>query len=141
MCVCVCVCVSVCVCACVRVCDMSALDRRQWMPLLGWSDSKHVCKALGLSSALPHVAALTTLHAAPSPRHTHTHTHTRTHTHAHAEDGAGGYVITEQFLKDMLQEFKEQRLIHKRFVFQILLQVRFVCVCVCVCCTPGCGQL
>jgi len=33
-------------------------------------------------------------------------------------------VITEQFVKDMLQEFKEQRLIHKRFAFQILLQVR-----------------
>lgn len=40
------------------------------------------------------------------------------------EDGNGGYVITEQFVKDMLQEFKEQRLIHKRFAFQILLQAR-----------------
>lgn len=42
---------------------------------------------------------------------------------AAAEDGNGGYVITEQFVKDMLTEFKEQRLIHKRFAFQILLQV------------------
>lgn len=33
-------------------------------------------------------------------------------------------MITEQFVKEMLQEFKEQRLIHKRFAFQILLQVR-----------------
>jgi hypothetical protein len=40
-----------------------------------------------------------------------------------AEDGNGGYVMTEQFVKDMLTEFKEQRLIHKRFAFQILLQV------------------
>jgi hypothetical protein len=43
-----------------------------------------------------------------------------------AEDGAGGYVITEQFVKDMLAEFKEQRLIHKRFAFQILLQVNYI---------------
>jgi hypothetical protein len=42
---------------------------------------------------------------------------------AGAEDGAGGYVITEQFVKDMLTCFKEQQLIHKRFAFQILLQV------------------
>jgi serine/threonine-protein phosphatase 5 len=41
-----------------------------------------------------------------------------------AEDGAGGYVITEDFVLAMLSEFKEQRLIHRRFAFQILLQVR-----------------
>jgi hypothetical protein len=35
-------------------------------------------------------------------------------------------VITEQFVRDMLAEFKEQRLIHKRFAFQILLQVCWV---------------
>lgn len=40
-----------------------------------------------------------------------------------AGDGAGGYVITEEFVKDMLYEFKEQRLIHRRFAFQILLEV------------------
>eukprot|EP00878_Enallax_costatus_P012985 GHUV01013567.1.p1 GENE.GHUV01013567.1~~GHUV01013567.1.p1 ORF type:complete len:397 (+),score=89.50 GHUV01013567.1:417-1607(+) len=40
------------------------------------------------------------------------------------EDGAGGYVITEEFVKAMLQEFKEQRLIHRRFAFQILLEAR-----------------
>lgn len=40
-----------------------------------------------------------------------------------ADDGAGGYVITEDFVKAMLQEFKEQRLIHRRFAFQILLEV------------------
>lgn len=43
--------------------------------------------------------------------------------HLPAEDGAGGYVITEEFVKDMLKEFKEQRLIHRRFAFQILLEV------------------
>jgi hypothetical protein len=43
---------------------------------------------------------------------------------APAEDGAGGYVITEDFVLAMLAEFKEQRLIHRRFAFQILLQVR-----------------
>jgi hypothetical protein len=43
----------------------------------------------------------------------------------HAEDGAGGYVITEDFVLAMLEEFKEQRLIHRRFAFQILLQVRW----------------
>lgn len=42
---------------------------------------------------------------------------------AAADDGAGGYVITEEFVRAMLQEFKEQRLIHRRFAFQILLEV------------------
>lgn len=40
------------------------------------------------------------------------------------EDGQGGYVITEEFVLAMLAEFKAQRLIHRRFAFQILLQVR-----------------
>lgn len=40
------------------------------------------------------------------------------------EDGAGGYTITEEFVLAMLEEFKEQRLIHRRFAFQILLQAR-----------------
>ena len=39
------------------------------------------------------------------------------------EDGAGGYQITLDFVKAMMQEFKEQRLIHRRFVFQIVLEV------------------
>jgi hypothetical protein len=46
-----------------------------------------------------------------------------------AEDGAGGYVITEDFVLAMLSEFKEQRLIHRRFAFQILLQVRLRLCC------------
>lgn len=40
------------------------------------------------------------------------------------EDGQGGYTITEEFVLAMLAEFKAQRLIHRRFAFQILLQVR-----------------
>lgn len=40
-----------------------------------------------------------------------------------AEDGAGGYVITLDFVKEMLETFKEEKLIHRRFAFQILLQV------------------
>jgi len=40
------------------------------------------------------------------------------------EDGAGGYQITLDFVKAMMQEFKEQRLIHRRFVFQIVLEAR-----------------
>ena len=43
-----------------------------------------------------------------------------------AEDGNGGYTITEAFVQDMLQEFKEQRVIHRRFAFQILLQARML---------------
>ena len=35
----------------------------------------------------------------------------------------GGYRLTLDFVKAMLQEFKEQRLIHKRFAFEILVQV------------------
>jgi hypothetical protein len=65
-----------------------------------------------------------------------------------AEDGNGGYVITEQFVKDMLTEFKDQRLIHKRFAFQILLQVRsanstgcaVLCCAVDTCWSPGCAH-
>ncbi|KAF6250888.1 phosphatase 5-like protein [Scenedesmus sp. NREL 46B-D3] len=40
------------------------------------------------------------------------------------DDGAGGYVMTEEFVLAMLNEFKEQRLIHRRFAFQILLEAR-----------------
>eukprot|EP00879_Flechtneria_rotunda_P029175 GHRR01031455.1.p1 GENE.GHRR01031455.1~~GHRR01031455.1.p1 ORF type:complete len:204 (+),score=62.35 GHRR01031455.1:241-852(+) len=40
-----------------------------------------------------------------------------------ADDGAGGYKITEEFVLAMLAEFKAQRLIHRRFAFQILLEV------------------
>eukprot|EP00775_Hariotina_reticulata_P007235 gene7235-7448_t len=40
------------------------------------------------------------------------------------EDGAGGYVITLDFVKEMLETFKEEKLIHRRFAFQILLQAR-----------------
>ncbi|KIY99524.1 protein phosphatase 5 [Monoraphidium neglectum] len=38
------------------------------------------------------------------------------------EDGEGGYVITRDFVVAMMDEFKQQRLIHRRFAFQILLQ-------------------
>ncbi|KAF8063021.1 PAPP5 [Scenedesmus sp. PABB004] len=40
------------------------------------------------------------------------------------EDGEGGYVISLEFVKAMLEEFKAQRLIHKRFAFEILLKAR-----------------
>lgn len=39
-------------------------------------------------------------------------------------DGEGNYVISLEFVKAMLQHFKEQKLIHKRFAFQIVLQAR-----------------
>jgi hypothetical protein len=42
------------------------------------------------------------------------------------DDGEGGYVITRDFVLAMMDEFKAQRLIHKRFAFQILLQAREV---------------
>lgn len=39
------------------------------------------------------------------------------------EDGEGGYVLTRDFVVAMMDEFRAQRLIHKRFAFQILLEV------------------
>lgn len=39
------------------------------------------------------------------------------------EDGEGGYVLTESFVQAMIQEFKEQRLIHRRYAMWILLKV------------------
>ncbi|GBF88948.1 hypothetical protein Rsub_01447 [Raphidocelis subcapitata] len=40
------------------------------------------------------------------------------------EDGEGGYALTRDFVVAMMEEFKAQRLIHKRFAFQILLEAR-----------------
>lgn len=37
-------------------------------------------------------------------------------------DGSGGYRLTLDFVKAMLEEFKEQRLVHRRFILQILLE-------------------
>ncbi|KAI8470533.1 MAG: phosphatase 5-like protein [Monoraphidium minutum] len=42
------------------------------------------------------------------------------------EDGSGGYVMTREFVVAMMEEFKQQRLIHRRFAFQILLEARQV---------------
>eukprot|EP00798_Chlamydomonas_sp_ICE-L_P014048 gene14048-19985_t len=39
-----------------------------------------------------------------------------------AGDSTEGYTITAEFVKAMLQEFKEQRLIHRRFAFEIIMQ-------------------
>lgn len=36
----------------------------------------------------------------------------------------GAYVLTLEFVEDMMKEFKEQRVIHKRFAFEIILQAR-----------------
>ena len=36
---------------------------------------------------------------------------------------ASGYQLTQKFIEDMLTEFKGQRKIHKRFAFQIILEV------------------
>jgi serine/threonine-protein phosphatase 5 len=37
-----------------------------------------------------------------------------------------GYVIDLEFVKDMLQEMKEQRLVHRRFAFEILLKAQSI---------------
>jgi hypothetical protein len=39
------------------------------------------------------------------------------------DDGEGGYTVTRDFVVAMMEEFRQQRLIHKRFAFQILLEV------------------
>ena len=39
-------------------------------------------------------------------------------------DGEGGYKITQQFVKDMTAAFKLQKKLHRRFAFQILIEVR-----------------
>ena len=42
--------------------------------------------------------------------------------------GAGsekeGYQIDRQFVEDMIEAFREQKRLHRRFAFQIILQVR-----------------
>jgi hypothetical protein len=38
-----------------------------------------------------------------------------------AGDGAGGYRLTPRFVTDMMEAFREQRLVHRRFAFQIVL--------------------
>ena len=35
----------------------------------------------------------------------------------------GAYVLTLEFVQEMMKEFKEQRTIHKRFAFDIILKV------------------
>lgn len=37
-----------------------------------------------------------------------------------------GYTITEEFVKAMIETFREQQNIHSRFAFQIVLEVRFL---------------
>jgi hypothetical protein len=38
-------------------------------------------------------------------------------------DNEGGYALSAAFVQAMLQEFREQRLIHRRFAFEIVMQV------------------
>ena len=38
-------------------------------------------------------------------------------------DDSSGYTLSLPFVEAMLREFKEQRLIHKRFAFEIVIQV------------------
>lgn len=40
-----------------------------------------------------------------------------------AESEEGGYELDLEFIKAMMEEFREQRLVHKRFAFQIVLEV------------------
>ena len=44
--------------------------------------------------------------------------------HADAGDLEEGFTVTPTFMQDMLQRFKEQKLIHRRYAFAIILQVR-----------------
>jgi serine/threonine-protein phosphatase 5 len=37
------------------------------------------------------------------------------------DDGTAGYQLTLDFVKAMMEEFKEQRMVHRRFILQILL--------------------
>ena len=41
----------------------------------------------------------------------------------HAGSEASGYQLTQKFIEEMLTEFRGQRKIHKRFAFQIILEV------------------
>ena len=47
------------------------------------------------------------------------------HTIAGSEEG--GYTLTRDFVVAMIEHFKAQKLIHKRFAFQILTQARISC--------------
>ena len=38
----------------------------------------------------------------------------------------GGYTLTRDFVVAMIEHFKAQKLIHKRFAFQILMQARIL---------------
>ena len=41
----------------------------------------------------------------------------------HADSEASGYQLTQKFIEEMLTEFREQRKIHRRFAFQIIMEV------------------
>lgn len=41
-------------------------------------------------------------------------------------DGADGYVLTRDFLSTMMEEFKETRLIHRRFALEIIMATQRV---------------
>jgi hypothetical protein len=43
--------------------------------------------------------------------------------HAHTGSNEEGYTITLEFVQDMIKEFKEQRVIHRRFAYEIILKV------------------
>ena len=43
--------------------------------------------------------------------------------HAAAGNLEEGYTVTTAFMQDMLQRFKDQKLIHRRYAFAIIIQV------------------
>lgn len=43
--------------------------------------------------------------------------------HAAAGNLEEGYIVTTAFMQDMLQRFKDQKLIHRRYAFAIIIQV------------------
>lgn len=43
--------------------------------------------------------------------------------HAAAGNLEEGYTVTTAFMQDMLQRFKDQKLIHRRYAFAVIIQV------------------
>ena len=44
-----------------------------------------------------------------------------------AADEEGKLIVTQQFVVAMLEAFKEERLLHRRYAFEIILQARRRC--------------
>lgn len=43
---------------------------------------------------------------------------------AAAGDGEGGYVLTAEFVGEMMEAYRQQKSIHRRFAFQIILEAQ-----------------